>query len=34
VRHGQHDHMLIGRNETGVQHMIREFAQKLGVAVK
>jgi hypothetical protein len=27
------DDMLIGRNEIGVQHMIRVFAQKLGVAL-
>jgi len=27
VRHGQHDHMIIGRNEIGVQHMIKVFAQ-------
>lgn len=34
VRHGQHDHMIIGRNEIGVQHMIKVFAQELGVAVQ
>lgn len=34
VRHGQHDHMLIGRNEIGVQHMIRVFAHELGVALE
>ncbi|WP_234789248.1 aromatic ring-hydroxylating oxygenase subunit alpha [Mycolicibacterium monacense] len=33
VRQGQHDHMIIGRNEIGVQHMIRVFAQELGVAL-
>lgn len=33
VRHGQHDHMVVGRNEIGVQHMIRVFAQELGVAL-
>jgi choline monooxygenase len=33
VRQGQHDHMVIGRNEIGVQHMIRVFAQELGVAL-
>jgi hypothetical protein len=33
VRHGQHDHMIIGRNEIGVQHMIKVFAQELGVAL-
>ncbi|KAA0081684.1 (2Fe-2S)-binding protein [Mycolicibacterium sp. P9-64] len=34
VRHGQHDHMIIGRNEIGVQHMIEVFAQELGVALQ
>ena len=33
VRHGQHDHMIIGRNEIGVQHMISVFAHQLGVAL-
>ena len=33
VRHGQHDHMIIGRNEIGVQHMIRVLAQDLGIAL-
>ncbi|WP_046317323.1 aromatic ring-hydroxylating dioxygenase subunit alpha [Mycobacterium sp. UM_Kg1] len=33
VRHGQHDHMVIGRNEIGVQHMIRTFAGELGIAL-
>ena len=33
VRHGQHDHMIIGRNEIGVQHMIRTFADELGIAL-
>jgi choline monooxygenase len=33
VRHGQHDHMIIGRNEIGVQHMIKVFAERLGVAL-
>ncbi|MGW4368735.1 aromatic ring-hydroxylating oxygenase subunit alpha [Nocardia takedensis] len=33
VRHGQHEHMVIGRNELGVQHMIRVMADKLGVAL-
>ena len=33
VRHGQHDHMIIGRNEIGVQHMIRVLAEQLGVAL-
>jgi phenylpropionate dioxygenase-like ring-hydroxylating dioxygenase large terminal subunit len=31
VRHGQHDHMVIGRNEIGVQHMVRTFASQLGL---
>jgi nitrite reductase/ring-hydroxylating ferredoxin subunit len=26
IRHGQHDHMLIGRNEIAVQHVVRTFA--------
>lgn len=33
VRQGQHDHMIIGRNEIGVQHMIKVFASELGVAL-
>ncbi len=33
VRHGQHDQMIIGRNEIGVQHMIKVFAAELGVAL-
>lgn len=33
VRHGQHDHMILGRNEIGVQHMVRTFARELGVAL-
>ncbi|WP_054811225.1 aromatic ring-hydroxylating oxygenase subunit alpha [Nocardia arizonensis] len=33
VRHGQHDHMIIGRNEIGVQHMVKVFAAELGVAL-
>ncbi len=33
VRRGQHDHMIIGRNEIGVQHMIKTFASELGVAL-
>lgn len=33
VRRGQHDHMLIGRNEIGVQHMITVFADKLGISL-
>jgi choline monooxygenase len=33
VRHGQHDDMIIGRNEIGVQHMIKVFSDQLGVAL-
>jgi choline monooxygenase len=33
VRQGQHDHMLIGRNEIGVQRMIKVFADELGIAL-
>ncbi|MGV9838045.1 aromatic ring-hydroxylating oxygenase subunit alpha [Nocardia niigatensis] len=33
VRQGQHDHMIIGRNEIGVQHMIRVFAAELGITL-
>lgn len=33
VRRGQHDHMIIGRNEIAVQHMIRVMAGRLGVAL-
>lgn len=33
VRHGQHDHMIIGRNEIAVQHMIEVFAAELGIAL-
>lgn len=29
----EHDHMIIGRNEIGVQHMIKTFAAELGVAL-
>ena len=34
VRRGQHDHMIIGRNEIAVQHMIKVFADELGVALQ
>lgn len=34
VRHAWHDHMVIGRNEIAVQHMIRVFAGELGVALE
>jgi choline monooxygenase len=33
VRQGQHDHMVIGRNEIGVQHMVRVFATELGISL-
>lgn len=33
VRMAQHDHMLIGRNEIAVQHMIKVIAEQLGVAL-
>ena len=33
VWHGQHDHMIMGRNEIAVQHMVKVFAQELGVAL-
>jgi nitrite reductase/ring-hydroxylating ferredoxin subunit len=31
IRNGQHGHMLIGRNEIGVQHVVRTFAGALGI---
>jgi nitrite reductase/ring-hydroxylating ferredoxin subunit len=31
IRNAQHDHMLIGRNEIGVQHVVRALAGALGV---
>ncbi|MEU0543894.1 aromatic ring-hydroxylating dioxygenase subunit alpha [Nocardia sp. NPDC005978] len=34
VRQGQHDHMIIGRNEIGVQNMIRVFAEELGIPLR
>lgn len=33
VRRGQHDHMVLGRNEIGVQHMVRVMAEKLGISL-
>ena len=30
VRNGQHDAMVLGRNEIGVQHMVRVLAEELG----
>ena len=31
IRHAQHDHMVIGRNEIGVQNVVRAFAAALDV---
>jgi choline monooxygenase len=31
VRHGQHDHMVIGRNEIGVQNVVRALSDALDV---
>ena len=31
VRNAQHDHMVIGRNEIGVQHVVRVLAAELGI---
>lgn len=31
IRNGQHQHMLIGRNEIAVQHVVRSFAAALGL---
>jgi nitrite reductase/ring-hydroxylating ferredoxin subunit len=31
IRNGQHEHMLIGRNEIGVQHVVKTFATELGL---
>lgn len=31
VRNGQHDHMVIGRNEIGVQHLLRTLAADLDI---
>ena len=30
IRHAQHDHMVIGRNEIGVQNVVRAFVTALG----
>ncbi len=32
ARRGQHDHMILGRNEIGVQHMVRIMSARLGIA--
>ena len=34
IRNGQHDHMLIGRNEIGVQHVVRSFAAALDLDLR
>jgi phenylpropionate dioxygenase-like ring-hydroxylating dioxygenase large terminal subunit len=31
IRHAQHEYMLVGRNEIGVQHVVRTLAGALGV---
>ena len=31
MAHGQHEHMVVGRNEIGVQHVVRTFAERFGV---
>ena len=31
IRQGQHEAMLIGRNEIGVQHVVRSFVKALGL---
>lgn len=33
VRHGGHDYMVIGRNELGVQHLIRTLADQLAIGL-
>jgi len=33
IRQGQHEHMLIGRNEVGVQHMVRTLAASIGMEI-
>lgn len=33
ARHGQQDHMLLGRNEIGVQHMVRVLSDALGISL-
>jgi nitrite reductase/ring-hydroxylating ferredoxin subunit len=33
IRHGRHDHMLIGRNEIGVQNVVRAFSDALQLGV-
>ena len=31
IAHAQHEHMIVGRNEIGVQHVVGTFCQALGV---
>lgn len=31
LRHAQHDHVVIGRNEPGVQNVVRAFTEQLGL---
>ena len=33
IRHAQHDHMLVGRNEPAVQNVVRAFTTALGLAL-
>lgn len=33
AQRGQHDHMLLGRNEIGVQNMVRVLAEALGISL-
>lgn len=33
VRRGQHEHMVLGRNEIGVQHMVRVMAERIGISL-
>ncbi|MGH7133679.1 MAG: aromatic ring-hydroxylating oxygenase subunit alpha [Phycisphaerales bacterium] len=33
VRYGQHGHMLIGRNEIGVQNVVRAFSEAFGLGI-
>lgn len=32
-RHGQHDHLVIDRNEIGVQHLIATLADELDITL-
>jgi len=33
IRHGQHEHMVIGRNEIGVQNVVRAFSDLHGLTL-